>query len=82
MFSYMSVVVAIGIAVIWAGIADVRYARQTGGTGKNRPEEKASQNRPGEELLQFAKPSDTDSRATVNAFPFTTETPTSSKFAA
>jgi hypothetical protein len=37
---------------------------------------------PGEELLQFAKPSDTDSRATINAFPFATETKARSKVAA
>ena len=82
MFLYMSVVVVTGLAVIWAGIADERKSRQPGETPRKQPEHKAKQNWPGGRLLQFAKPSATDSRATINCFPYTMAAEGSGKRAA
>jgi hypothetical protein len=75
MFLYfmVSVVVGIGIAVIWAGIADESKARQTEGTRQGQPEDGTNQNLPGKRLPQFAKPSAADSRPTINGSPYTTE---------
>ena len=72
MFLYMSVVVAIGLAVIWAGIADERNVRRTGKTLPNQAVHGSHENWPEVRLRQFAKPSDTDSRATINGSPYAT----------
>jgi hypothetical protein len=68
MFLYMSVVVAIALAVIWAGIADERNARQAGKTpGRQVAQHGANENWSKLRHQQFAKASDTDARATINA---------------
>ncbi len=72
MFLYMSVVLAIGLAVIWAGIADEKNSLHTKEAPPRQTEREAGQNWSGGRLPQFAKPSATDSRATINSSPYTT----------
>lgn len=72
MLFYMSVVIAIGLAVIWAGVADERNARQVGEILRRQPEQGADRNWTLGRLPQFAEPSAIDSRATINGSPSTT----------
>lgn len=72
MLLYLSVVIAIGLAVIWAGVADERNARQGGETLRRQPEQGGDRNWPAGRLPPFAEPSATDSRATINGSPYTT----------
>ena len=71
MFLHMMAVLEIGPSFAWAGIADERYSRQAEGPSRKEPGHEASRIWAVGRYPQFAKPFSTDSRATINHFPYT-----------